>query len=144
MPPLQPLCWSPLPTSILCSGGGAAGGMVRRGSQRRGPFFGNICLSWLLSVCHHSSLSQPAEERASGNGEKIGRREERRKGRKEREGGGRRLHPMVFASLLAATAPPPPMRRRGGRGRALAKPTAITGMVKPASLARQMDGAMDG
>ena len=49
-------------------------------------------------------MSQPAEERASGSGEKIGRREERRKGRRGREGGRRRLHPMVFASLLAATA----------------------------------------
>ena len=103
--PLQPLCWFPIPPSLLCSGGRAAPGMVGRGSRGRGPFFGNICLSWLLSVCHHSSLSQPAEERASGSGKKIGRREERRKGGgRGSEGGRRRLHPMVFASLLAATA----------------------------------------
>ena len=117
--------------------------MVGRGSQRRGPFFGNICLSWLLSVCHHSSLSQPAEERASGSGEKIGRREERRKGR---EGKGRREKATSSHGLCLALGCHR-SRCGGEEGEAepaLAKPTAITGMVKPASLAHQMDGGMDG
>ena len=70
------------------------------GSERPTPFFGNICLSWLLSVCHHSSLSEPS---ASSNGEKIGRG-----GRKEGDGKRRkRLHPMVFGGLSLPT-----MRRK--------------------------------
>ena len=63
------------------------------------PFFGNICLSWLLSVCHHSSLSE--SEGASSNGEKIGRG-----GRKEGEGKRERAtssHGLCFA-LAAANA----------------------------------------
>ena len=67
------------------------------------------------------------------------RREEQGEGGEGKEGEG----DFIPWSLPRSWLPPPPMGRRGGRGRALAKPTTITGMVKLASLAHQMDG-MDG
>ena len=94
-------------------------------------------LSVLVTFSLPSLFIEPAGRGASkrrrGEDWKERREEEGREG-KEGEGD------FIPWSLPRARLPPQPMRRRGGRGRALAKPTAITGMVKLASLAHQMDG----
>ena len=101
-------------------------------------------LSVLVTFSLPSLFIEPAGRGASKR--QRGEDWKERRGEKEGEGGEGKEGEGDFIpwSLPRSWLPPQPMRRRGGRGRALAKPTAITGMVKPASLAHQMDGGMDG
>ena len=133
------MCWAPIPTSHPNSNSvrieeGLHGGMVG-GEERATAFFGNICLSRLLSVCHHSSLSG----RQAAAGEDWCRR-----GREKR-----RLtssYGLGFALAAGRQCEGTEERRKRqreplqSRPRPPDRPTDRQGMVKPVSLAHRMDG----
>ena len=107
------------------------------------PFFGNICLSWLLSVCHHSSLSERASALGS-DGRRLVEEEGEGKRGKKRE----RESDFILWSLLCSCCRQcggTKERRKRQRAQSPCKADGPTdgpshGMVKPVSFARQMDG----